>query len=86
MEEILGINVVTAIVLIGLVTGATELVNQISKKNWTAVITIVVAGLIGGVAGWAMGIMPLIGIVYGLAATGYVTLAQNIGKQNGKGS
>lgn len=80
MEEILGLDAVTAIILAGLVMGGVELVKRLFSKDWKAVAIILVASLVGGLAGMALGISILQGIAYGLAASGYVTLAQNIGK------
>lgn len=80
MEELFGLDALSAIVLTGLVMGGVELVKRIADKDWRVTVTILVAALIGGGAGFALGITVLQGIVYGLAATGYVTLAQNVGK------
>lgn len=82
MENILGLDATTALVLTGLVMGGVELVKRLFKKDWQATIIIIVASIIGGLAGLAFGIHILQGIVYGLAASGYVTLAQNIGKSS----
>lgn len=82
MEEILGLDTVTAIILTGLVMGGVELIKRLFDKDWRAVAIIAVASVIGGLAGMALGINILQGIAYGLAASGYITFAQNIGKNS----
>lgn len=82
MEQILGLDAIVAAVLTGLVMGGVELVKRLFDRDWRAVIIIVVASLIGGFAGWAMGVAFLTGMAFGLAASGYVTLAQNLGKKS----
>lgn len=81
MEEILGLDATSALILTGLVMGASELIKRLFAKDWKAAVTIFVATIIGAIAGPMMGIMVLQGMAYGLAASGYVTLAQNIGKR-----
>ena len=81
MEEILGLDAMSALILTGLVMGASELIKRLFAKDWKAAVTIFVATIIGAIAGPMMGIMVLQGMAYGLAASGYVTLAQNIGKR-----
>lgn len=80
MEELLGLDAMSAIILTGLVMGGVELVKRAFDKDIRAVITILVCAVIGAGAGLALGITALQGVVYGLAATGYITLAQNVGK------
>ena len=82
MEEILGLDAFTALILTGLVMGASELIKRLFNKDWMAAITITVSAIIGGVAGAILGLMPLQGIAYGLAASGYITLVQNIGSKH----
>ncbi len=85
MEEILGLDAMTALILTGLVMGASELVKRLFAKDWKAAVTIAVSAIIGGVAGPMLGITVLQGIAYGLAASGYITLVQNIGKRGMNG-
>lgn len=85
MEEILGLDAMTALILTGLVMGASELVKRLFAKDWKAAVTIAVSATIGGVAGPMLGITALQGIAYGLAASGYITLVQNIGKRGMNG-
>lgn len=79
--EILGLSTLATAVLTGLVTGAVELIKRIFDKDWRAVATIVTASLVGGAGGLVFGVNFLIGMVFGLAASGYITIAQNIGKK-----
>ena len=78
--EVLGITGIAAVVLTGLVAGVVELVKRIFDKDWRSVITIVLAGLVGGLGALYMGTDFLAGVVFGLAASGFITIAQNVGK------
>lgn len=78
--EILGLSTLATVVLTGLVAGGTELIKRLFDKDWRAAVTIVVAAIIGGLGGLVFGVNFLVGMVFGLAASGYVTIAQNIGK------
>lgn len=78
--EILGITGEIAIILSGFVMGGVELIKRIFEHDWETVAIIIVAGLLGGLGGVYFGIDFITGIVYGLAASGIITLAQNIGK------
>lgn len=80
MEELLlGLDTLSALIMVGLVMGGAELVKRVFDRDWIAVATIVVCGLIGGGAGLAMGITFLQGLAFGMAATGYYSLVQKIG-------
>lgn len=79
--EILGLSTLATAVLTGLVTGVVELIKRIFDKDWRAVATIIAAALVGGAGGLVFGVNFLIGMVFGLAASGYITIAQNIGKK-----
>lgn len=78
--EILGLSALATAVLTGLVAGVVELVKRAFKQDWQAVVTIILAGLVGGLGALYMGTDFLAGIVFGFAASGFVTIAQNIGK------
>lgn len=78
--EILGLSTLATVVLTGLVAGGTELVKRAFDKDWRAVATIIVAALIGGAGGLAFGLQFAVGMVVGMAASGYITIAQNIHK------
>lgn len=80
MEELLlGLDATAAIVMVGLVMGGAELVKRLFAKDWKAAAIIAVCGLIGAGAGFALGITALQGLAFGMAATGYYSLAQRIG-------
>lgn len=78
--EILGLSALATVVLTGLVAGGTELIKRVFDKDWRAVATIIVAALIGGLGGLVFGAQFLVGMVFGLAASGYITIAQNVAK------
>lgn len=79
--EILGLSALATVVLTGLVAGGTELIKRIFDKDWRTVVTIIVAALIGGLGGLVFGAQFLVGMVFGLAASGYITIAQNVAKK-----
>lgn len=72
-------DALTATLLIGLVAGVVELIKRAFDKDWRAVAIILGAGITGGVASLLLPVDLVAGIVAGLAASGYITLAQNIG-------
>ena len=79
--EILGLSTLATVVLTGLVAGGTELVKRAFDSDWRTVATIIVAALIGGAGGLVFGANFLVGMVFGLASSGYITIAQNIAKR-----
>ena len=81
MQELLGLDAMTAVILTGLVMGGSELIKRLFDKDWRAAAIIASSAVIGGLAGMSLGITVLQGIAFGLAASGYITLAQNIGKK-----
>lgn len=80
--ETLGITGITAVLLVGAVMGFVELVKRVFDRDWRAVVTIIGAGLVGGLVSLfpEMSFGFLTGVVGGLAASGYITLGQNVGK------
>ena len=78
--EVFDLSPIAAAILLGMVAGFVELVKRLFEKDWKAVIIIAGAGVVGALVGLAIAINPLIGAVVGLAASGYITIAQNIGK------
>ena len=81
MQELLGLDAMTAVILTGLVMGGAELIKRLFDKDWRAAAIIASSAVVGGLAGMSLGITVLQGIAFGLAASGYITLAQNIGKK-----
>lgn len=79
--EILGLSSLATVVLTGLVAGGTELVKRVFDRDWRTVATIIVAAIIGGLGGLVFSADFLIGMVFGLASSGYITIAQNIAKK-----
>lgn len=84
--EVFNLDPVTAFIMLGMVAGVVELVKRLfdAIKNkdadaLRAVFIIVGAGLAGILTALLLAINPLIGAVVGFAASGYVTIAQNIG-------
>ena len=73
------LGAVETAILLGMVAGVIELIKRAFKKDWKAVCIIAGAGFTGALVGLAIGINPLIGAVVGLSASGFVTIAQNIG-------
>ena len=73
------LGAVETAILLGMVAGIVELIKQAFKKDWKSVAIIAGAGITGALVGLAISVNPLIGAVVGLAASGYVTIAQNIG-------
>lgn len=70
-----------AFILLGMVAGAIELIKRIFDRDWKAVATILAAAVVGGLVALPLAVSPLLGVVVGLAASGYVTIAQNIGQK-----
>lgn len=79
--EILGLSTLATVVLTGLVAGGVELIKRLFDKDWRAAVTIVVASLIGGLGGLVFGVDFVVGMVFGLATSGYITIAQNVAKK-----
>lgn len=79
--EILGLSTLATVVLTGLVAGGVELIKRILDKDIRAAVTIVVAALIGGLGGLAFSVAFPVGMVFGLATSGYITIAQNVSKK-----
>lgn len=77
--SILGIDPVTALLLTGFVIGFVELAKAVYDKEWRRAIVIGVAGLAGGIIAPFIGLSIVIGVVAGFAASGAVTLVQNVG-------
>jgi hypothetical protein len=78
--EVFNLDPVTAAILLGMVAGVVELIKRAFDKDWKAVCIIAGAGAAGALVGLAITINPLIGAVVGFAASGFITIAQNIGQ------
>lgn len=77
--SILGIEPVTALLLTGFVIGFVELAKALYDREWRRAIVVGIAGLAGGIAAPLIGISIITGVVAGFAASGAVTLVQNMG-------
>ena len=77
--EVFNLDPITTAILLGLVAGVVECIKRAFEKDWKAVAIIIGAGVTGALVGLAITINPLIGAVVGLAASGFITIAQNIG-------
>lgn len=83
--EIFDLDPVIAFIMLGMVTGVVEFIKALwttfteDWKNIRVCAIIAAAGGTGALTALAMGVNPLIGAVVGFAASGYVTIAQNIG-------
>lgn len=74
------LGAVETAILLGMVAGIVEVIKRAFEKDWKAVAIILGAAVTGALTALAIAINPLIGAVVGLAASGFVTIAQNIGK------
>lgn len=79
MEILNTIDPQSAIILLGMVTGVVECIKRLFRRDWEAATIIAGAGVIGALASLAVAVNPVLGAVIGLAASGYITIAQNIG-------
>ena len=85
--EIFNLDPMVAVIFLGMVAGVVEFL----KHAWTAIFDdwhewrtcaiIAVAGATGALTALALGAGALMGAVIGFAASGYVTIAQNVGKK-----
>lgn len=80
--EVFDLDPVAAAILLGMVAGVIELIKRAFEKDWKAVAIIAGAGITGALVGLLISVNPLIGAVVGLAASGYITIVQNIGKDS----
>ena len=77
--EVFNLDAITTAVILGMVAGVIEMIKRAFDRDWKAVAIIIGAGVAGAITGLLLQISPLIGAVVGLAASGYITIAQNIG-------
>ena len=82
MNEILNvIPPLTVAIITFAVAGIVELIKRVFDRDWRAVTTILLSGLVGGGIGFGMGTTFIIGAVFGMSATGLITVLQNTGKK-----
>lgn len=77
--DVFGLDAITAAILLGMVAAVVEAIKRLFEKDWKAVAIILGAGITGALVGLLVAINPLMGAVIGFAASGYITIAQNIG-------
>lgn len=77
--DVFGLDAITAAILLGMVAAVVEAIKRLFEKDWKAVAIILGAGITGALVALLIAINPLIGAVIGFAASGYITIAQNIG-------
>lgn len=85
--EVFDLDPMTVTIFLGMVAGIVEFL----KHAWTAIFEdwhewrtcaiIAVAGITGALTALGMGADVLMGAVIGFAASGYITIAQNVGKK-----
>lgn len=83
--DAIGITGVSALLLVGAVAGFVELVKSLFAKNWRSAVIIVGSAIVGGLISLfpEMDFSFLVGMIGGLAASGVITIGQNIAKDNG---
>lgn len=77
--EVFNLDAITTAILLGMVAGVVELIKRAFEKDIKAVAIIIGAAAAGAITAALMSINPLMGAVIGLAASGYITIVQNIG-------
>ncbi len=78
--EVFELDPVIATVMLGMVAGVVELIKRLFDKDWRSAAIIAGSGTAGALTALLLSVNPLIGAVVGLAASGYITIAQNIAK------
>lgn len=79
--DIFNIDPITTAIMLGMVAGVVELIKRLFDKDWRAAAIIAASGATGALVALPLAINPLMGAVVGLAASGYITIMQNIGKE-----
>jgi hypothetical protein len=74
------LGAVETAILLGMVAGVIECIKRAFEKDWKAVAIILGAAAAGALTALAIAVNPLIGAVVGLSASGFITIAQNVGK------
>jgi len=78
--EIFNLDPIQAAIIVGMVAGTVELVKRAFEKDFKTVAVIIGAAVAGALSAFLLSINPLIGAVVGLASSGFITIAQNVGK------
>lgn len=76
---IFGIDGLQALILTVFVAGFVEMIKALFKEEWQTALIIFIAGVSGSIAGLLIGLPFLTGTVCGFAASGLITVMQNVG-------
>lgn len=85
--EIFDLDPMTVTIFLGMVAGIVEFLKHAWSAifedwhEWRTCAIIAVAGITGALTALGMGADVLMGAVIGFAASGYITIAQNVGKR-----
>ena len=85
--EIFDLDPMTVTIFLGMVAGIVEFLKHAWSAifedwhEWRTCAIIAVAGITGALTALGMGADVLMGAVIGFAASGYITIAQNVGKK-----
>lgn len=85
--EVFNLDPIQTAIMLGMVAGVVEFVKHFcaflakDTAEWKPCAIIATAGITGALTALALSLNPLIGAVVGFAASGYITIAQNIGKK-----
>ena len=85
--EIFDLDPMTVTIFLGMVAGIVEFLKHAWSAifedwhEWRTCAIIAVAGITGALTALWMGADMLMGAVVGFAASGYITIAQNVGKR-----
>lgn len=76
-----GITGITATLLTFFVVGFVEMVKAAFDRDWRRFTIILIAGIAGGLVSPLLGLNLITGVCGGFAASGAITLVQNVGKR-----
>lgn len=85
--EIFDLDPMTVTIFLGMVAGIVEFLKHAWSAifedwhEWRTCAIIAAAGITGALTALGMGADVLMGAVIGFAASGYITIAQNVGKK-----
>lgn len=77
--EVFNLSPIQTAIMLGMVAGVVEFIKRAYAKEWKVCAIIFGAGVAGTLTALCIGINPLEGAVIGFAASGFITIAQNIG-------
>lgn len=86
--EVFNLEPIQTVIMLGMIAGVVEFVKHFcaflakDTEEWKPCAIIATAGITGALTALALSLNPLIGAVIGFSASGYITIAQNIGKKS----